>query len=80
MEEILNNIIQYAPSIVSIITMVATAFITIKKIVASGQDEISTLKQENGSLRKDLQRSVSETQELRTELRKLANKIDKIRE
>lgn len=79
-EEILNIINAYLPAVVSIITMICTAILTIKKVATSKADEITILKAENRNLRNSNKELSQRIEENTQAMEKLAKKLSKIKE
>ena len=74
-EMIINLILQWGPSIVSIITMICTVIMTIKKVASSNDANLNKLKEiETGMVN-----VLKENADLKKDLKKMTNKIYKIK-
>ena len=74
-EMIIDLILQWGPSIVSIITMICTVIMTIKKVASSNDANLNKLKEiETGMVN-----VLKENADLKKDLKKMTNKIYKIK-
>lgn len=72
---IIDLILQWGPSIVSIITMICTVIMTIKKVASSNDTNLNKLKEiETGMVN-----VLKENADLKKDLKKMTNKIYKIK-
>lgn len=72
---IIDLILQWGPSIVSIITMICTVIMTIKKVASSNDANLNKLKEiETGMVN-----VLRENADLKKDLKKMTNKIYKIK-
>ena len=72
---IIDLILQWGPSIVSIITMMCTVIMTIKKVASSNDANLNKLKEiETGMVN-----VLKENSDLKKDLKKMTNKIYKIK-
>lgn len=72
---IIDLILQWGPSIVSIITMICTVIMTIKKVASSNDANLNKLKEiETGMVN-----VLKENADLKKDLKKMTNKIYKIK-
>lgn len=72
---IIDLILQWGPSLVSIITMLCTVIMTIKKVASSNDTNLNKLKEiETGMVN-----VLKENADLKKDLKKMTNKIYKIK-
>ena len=72
---IIDLILQWGPAIVSIITMISTVIMTIKKVASSNDTNLNKLKEiETGMVN-----VLKENADLKKDLKKMTNKIYKIK-
>lgn len=71
---IIDLILQWGPSIVSIITMICTVIVAIKKIASSNDTNL----QEIANIENKISDVLRENAELKKDLKKMTNKIYKI--
>lgn len=75
LQMIIDLILQWGPSIVSIITMICTVIMTIKKVASSNDANLNKLKEiETGMVN-----VLKENADLKKDLKKMTNKIYKIK-
>lgn len=75
LQMIIDLILQWGPSIVSIITMICTVIMTIKKVASSNDANLNKLKEiETGMVS-----VLKENADLKKDLKKMTNKIYKIK-
>lgn len=75
LQMIIDLILQWGPSIVSIITMICTVIMTIKKVASSNDANLNKLKEiETGMVN-----VLRENADLKKDLKKMTNKIYKIK-
>lgn len=72
---IIDLILQWGPSIVSIITMICTVIVAIKKIASSNDTNL----QEIANIENKISDVLRENAELKKDLKKMTNKIYKIK-
>ena len=72
---IIDLILQWGPSIVSIITMICTVIMTIKKVASSNDTNLNKLK----DIETGMVNVLKENADLKKDLKKMTNKIYKIK-
>jgi hypothetical protein len=72
---IIDLILQWGPSIVSIITMICTVIMTIKKVASSNDANLNKLKE----IEAGMVNVLKENADLKKDLKKMTNKIYKIK-
>lgn len=83
LDAITQAILTYGPAVVSIVTMVCTVIISIKKVASTTKDslaEVKEIKKTNEELKSDMGALIQENAELKKELRKCVNRFDHIAE
>ena len=73
---IIDLILQWGPSLVSIITMICTVIMTIKKVASSNDANLNKLKEIETGMVNVLKENV----DLKKDLKKMTNKIYKIKD
>lgn len=76
MEQVVNYILQWGPSAVSIITMVATVIVAVKKVGKSNDENLKQTRK----LESNINELITENIELKKSLKKILYKIHNIRE
>lgn len=74
---IIDLILQWGPSIVSIITMICTVIMTIKKVASSNDANLQELKSLESKMANILQENVDLKKDIRKITKKIANVKDK---
>lgn len=72
---IIDLILQWGPSIVSIITMICTVIMTIKKVASSNDANLQELK----TIETKMMNVLQENADLKKDIRKITNKIYKVK-
>lgn len=75
MEQIVNYILQWGPSVVSIVTMISTVVVAIKKVQNANDVNLKETKK----LQHDLHSVIFENSELKRDIRKMVEEIHHIR-
>lgn len=75
LQMIIDLILQWGPSLVSIITMICTVIMTIKKVASSNDANLNKLKEIETGMVNVLKENV----DLKKDLKKMTNKIYKIK-
>lgn len=75
LQMIIDLILQWGPSIVSIITMICTVIMTIKKVASSNDANLNKLKE----IEAGMVNVLKENADLKKDLKKMTNKIYKIK-
>lgn len=75
MEQVVNYILQWGPSVVSIITMISTVIVAIKKVQNANDVNLKETKK----LQYDLHSVITENSELKRDIRKMVQEIHHIK-
>lgn len=78
-----DAIIFYGPSIVSIITMICTIIVAIKRVTSTTKDSVSEIKRAskvNNDLKNEIAELLHENAQLKDDLRSCMNKMNNITE
>lgn len=83
LDAITQAILVYGPAVVSIITMICTVIISIKKVASTSKasiNEVKEMKKANNSLKEDMGALIQENTELKEELHKCINMMNHVAE
>ena len=83
LDAITQAILTYGPAVVSIITMICTVVISIKRVASTTKnslDEVKSMRKTNDSLKEDIGALIQENAELKNELHKCINKMNHVHE
>ena len=82
-DTIINYVITIAPAVVSILTVISTMIVSIKKIKHSSEETVNEVKSQNEineELKEQLVAVTTENAELKREVRKCINKMNHVAE
>lgn len=83
LDSITQAILLYGPAVVSIVTMICTVIISIKKVASTTKnslDEVKQINKANASLKEDVSALMQENAELKEDLRECINKMNNVAE
>ena len=83
LDTITQAILLYGPAVVSIVSMICTVVVSIKKVASttkSSLDEVKEINKSNQALKEELNVVIPVNAELKESLRKCINKMDNIAE
>lgn len=83
LDVITQTVLLYAPAIVSIITMICTVIVSIKKVASSSEasvKEVKEMRAKNNELAQDMSALIQENTELKEVIKHVVNRLDHIAE